>query len=330
MEYDKIILTADIGGTNSNFAAVGLKNKKYSILVKENKDTTKIKDFAAVVGEVVKNIKNKGYDIESGCFSIAGPIIDQRAKMTNASFIVDAKDIMRKTPLKDLVLINDFEALSYSTLILRKKEFTVLNRGKAEKKGNIAIIGAGTGLGKGLMVYDPLKKTHKVVPSEGGHGDVPVYNEEELKIIEYISKKYGNPVEYEDILSGRGLEVLYEYYNHTEFLHAPRNLGPKEIFDSLKKNKCSQRTVEEFVKFYARAAKNYALDSLSKGGVYIAGGIAAKNPEIFSKTFMKEFKKHRRKQFSELLNNMPVYIITNYDVSLKGAAYAFVVMRGFK
>jgi glucokinase len=55
--------------------------------------------------------------------------------------------------------------------------------------------------------------------------------------------------------------------------------------------------------------------------LYIAGGIAAKNKEIFlSKEFTIEFENtHRRTEF---LKTVPISVIVNYDVSLYGACYA--------
>ena len=54
---------------------------------------------------------------------------------------------------------------------------------------------------------------------------------------------------------------------------------------------------------------------------FIAGGIASKNKEIFkSKEFFDEFENvYRRK---EVLKEIPIYIIINYEVSLIGACLA--------
>jgi glucokinase len=79
-----------------------------------------------------------------------------------------------------------------------------------------------------------------------------------------------------------------------------------------------------FTRFYGRCAKNIALDTLAGGGLYIAGGIAAKNKEIFvSKEFLDEFDRAYRR--SEFLRKVPLYVILNYDISLLGACYAAVL-----
>lgn len=74
-----------------------------------------------------------------------------------------------------------------------------------------------------------------------------------------------------------------------------------------------------YAQFYARCAKNFTLDVLALNGIYIAGGIAAKNISIFQHpVFMEEFVKCGR--HSQLLKNVPVYVIANYNVNLYGAA----------
>ncbi len=76
-----------------------------------------------------------------------------------------------------------------------------------------------------------------------------------------------------------------------------------------------------FAKFYARCAKNFVLDCLATGGLYIAGGIAPKNTESFmEKEFLDEFT--CAYQRSHVLENIPIYIIVNYDVGLYGAFVA--------
>jgi glucokinase len=62
---------------------------------------------------------------------------------------------------------------------------------------------------------------------------------------------------------------------------------------------------------------------MALGGIFIAGGIALKNKEIFNTpTFISEFENTYRR--SDLLKKIPIYVIMNYDVSLYGACYAAI------
>lgn len=66
-------------------------------------------------------------------------------------------------------------------------------------------------------------------------------------------------------------------------------------------------------------AGNLALKLLPYGGLYIAGGIAAKNlPLMQQGTFMQAFLQKGR--MSSLLKEIPVHIVLNPEVGLVGAA----------
>lgn len=84
-----------------------------------------------------------------------------------------------------------------------------------------------------------------------------------------------------------------------------------------------RETLSIYMRCYGRCAKNFVLETLATGGLYIAGGIAAKNREIFvSHVFQTEFLNAEKQR--HLLEKTPIYVITNYDVSIIGACNAAV------
>ena len=99
------------------------------------------------------------------------------------------------------------------------------------------------------------------------------------------------------------------------------------ISEYKEKDETCSESFKLFTRFYARCAKNFILDSLAVGGLYIAGGIASKNPSIFSTNeFLNEFKNVYRRE--DILKNVPIYIVKNYDVSLYGACLAAILKNG--
>jgi glucokinase len=65
--------------------------------------------------------------------------------------------------------------------------------------------------------------------------------------------------------------------------------------------------------------RNYALETLSLGGLYIAGGVAARNPELIQRTaFRKEFRSSDT--LTHILEKIPVFLITDQNSGLWGAA----------
>src|SRR4029079_10630537 len=80
----------------------------------------------------------------------------------------------------------------------------------------------------------------------------------------------------------------------------------------------ARRTVEIFVDMYGAEAGNMALRALARGGVFLAGGIAARNVEWFTDgRFMEAFL--RKGRFQEILREIPVNLIANPRVGLIGA-----------
>ncbi|WP_455392902.1 glucokinase [[Eubacterium] cellulosolvens] len=327
---DKVVLTGDIGGTNTNFCVAGFSNSRPSILFKQKESTTTALKFHVFVNEFLTHAQKKQFEPVVACFAVAGPVETkegyQRVKMTNTELIIDANDVIENTALESVLIINDFEAISYAINVLCNDDYITLNKGKPVTKGVCAVLGAGTGLGKNILHFNEKVNAYMPIPSEGGHADLPVQSDEELKLVNFIKnlRKIQTQVCYEDVLSGNGLENIYKYLRATRYPQAPANLIAGEISKTKGTNPCSSETFEWFMKFYARCARNFALDVLARGGVYIAGGIAAKNTDSFI-GFFDEFVKNE--VYHELLKDIPVHLLTNYDIGLIGSAYALKVQK---
>ena len=105
---------------------------------------------------------------------------------------------------------------------------------------------------------------------------------------------------------------------------AAHGLHPDEIFNRRSADQHCWNTFQLYTTIYARCAKNFALDALALGGVYLAGGIAAKNLQLFEEpSFMQEFTDCGKQK--EILKQIPIYVITDYNVSLYGAAQYLMV-----
>ena len=73
-----------------------------------------------------------------------------------------------------------------------------------------------------------------------------------------------------------------------------------------------------FVDAYGAEAGNLALRTLARGGVYLAGGVAAKNVRWFTDgAFIDAFT--RKGRFRDVMETIPVDLIMNEQVGLIGA-----------
>jgi len=313
------VLAADIGGTNANLALIDTKNMK--TLLEQHTPTKKIVSFETHVQEFLTRGIKKKIIVTKGCFAIAGPITEKAGRktvqMSNTKLTISETILEKETTLTHARIINDFEAIGYAINVVTLNDVLVIRPGRKTKEPCV-VIGAGTGLGKVLMVFDEHIKKYLPVKSEVGHTDFPVHNERELHIIEFIKlhEKLKGPVTYEHVLSGNGLENLYEYYAHKRL--------PARLITQCK-DAHARDAVTTFIKFYARCFRNEIIDSMALGGAYIAGGIAAANPGLFGTEFLAEINQHHTKEFRDILQHVPITLITNYDISLKGAAVALEV-----
>jgi glucokinase len=117
-------------------------------------------------------------------------------------------------------------------------------------------------------------------------------------------------VETEFIVSGSGLSLIHQYL-------AGEKLTPAEINDGVAHN---SETLDWAARFYGRACRNYALQVLARGGVYIAGGVAAKMPILVTHpAFERQFT--YSKTMASLLQEIPVYLNANEESGLWGAAF---------
>jgi len=317
--YTSYIIGADIGGTNTNIGVFALsQGEPMPILLRSlHYKSAEISDFTAIFLQVVKYLTNIQIPIEKMCIAAAGVVREKRdrVKPTNLSVEINVIDIQRATNIKTILLANDFEVISYGLKHVAKEMLVVVKEGKTES-GHQAILGAGTGLGKCIIL------PQCTLVSEGGHADFAAQTKKDIDFITFIQNREHRslPVSWEDVLSGNGIERLYQFFL-LECMGYCDIVGPRpdEIFSLRHSNQAAQRTVQYYAELYARCARSFALDALALGGLFIAGGIAAKNIALFQTDwFLKLFIQNQKQK--NILVDIPITVIADYNVSLYGAA----------
>lgn len=323
-------LGADIGGTNSNFGVFRKTDGKLQLILSLHFKSQLVTNFTDLVKTVLHILKkDHTISIKHSCFAGAGVVSPQRdrCKPTNLHFVIDAHEIIENTEIECATIANDFEIIGYGLHLINEKNLVQVNKEMEKARATKCILGAGTGLGKSILTWNKTLNRYLPHPSEGGHADFSPQSKLEFDFLEFIrtteNRKYN--ISWEDVLSGNGIGRMYHFF-HSRNGNEPTNkkLGfngphPDEIFKNRDADTHSRHTFELYKTLYARCAKNWALDTLALGGVYIAGGIAAKNLNLFEqKSFMKEFVNSEKQM--EILKSIPIYVITDYNISLYGAA----------
>lgn len=90
--------------------------------------------------------------------------------------------------------------------LLGAAALATLQEGVADEHGPMALLGAGTGLGQGFVIWSGGR--HRVLPSEGGHADLAPAGAHGAALFEALRREFGH-VSWERILSGPGLGNVY-------------------------------------------------------------------------------------------------------------------------
>lgn len=318
----KIILAGDVGGTKTRLGLFSVSKGRSRLLLEKTFHSQYYKALESILKEFLEGQKK----IASACFGVAGPVIHGRTKATNLPWRITTKSLQRELGLRKVKLINDLVANAYGISSLRKSDFQTLNVGE-KRKGNAALISAGTGLGEAILFWDG--RSHIPSPSEGGHAEFAPRNRLEIELLQYLMDRFGH-VSYERILSGTGLYHIYQFLRDSKrFGREPKWLSkkmkqedPAAVISEMaqkKKNRLCAMALDLFTSIYGAAAGNLALQVMAVGGLYVGGGIAPKIIwKLKGRTFMEAFKNKGR--LSGVLAHIPVKVILNDKTTLLGAA----------
>lgn len=315
------IVAGDIGGTKVLLQLVDVSQAGRLVSAEERYESKEYATFDAMLKAFFD--AHVAGPVAAACFAVAGPVFGDHAEVTNLTWKMDATALAKAFSIGRVSLINDFYAVALGVPILAHGDSVVLNAGSRVNFGPIAILGAGTGLGQANLVHEGAK--WNVVPSEGGHADFAPQDEEQTRLFLSLHAKFGH-VSWERLLSGAGLVNIHNFLTGEE---RPYDESlPMEIAKALAAGDAvAARTFALFVDIYGAEAGNMALRLLARGGVYLAGGVAAKNIEQFTDgRFMQAFL--RKGRFQHILADIPVNLITNPKVGLLGAAEMAARMVG--
>ncbi len=124
---------------------------------------------------------------------------DGRLKLTNLPWTLDVRDLQPSLGIEHIFLINDLEANGYGIPELAPESIFTLHAGDAAAMGHRGLIAAGTGLGEALLIWDG--KTHRPIPSEGGHCDFAARTDREIALLQYLRTTLNGRVSWERVVS---------------------------------------------------------------------------------------------------------------------------------
>jgi len=316
-------LAVDLGGTKVLFQ---LTLEHGEVLHESELASEDYKSFSDALKCFLQHERAQGILVKTACIAVAGPVNGTQARVTNLPWQIDANELENTFSITKVLLCNDFEAVGYGIDHLADDELITLQKGELSGSTNVrAVIGAGTGLGQAILTKTDEKWL--VMPTEGGHVDFAPTTARQIVLLEHLIERFGH-VSYERLLSGAGLVIIYEFlrsYLQKSESAALRNAmingdaaAAISDFANQQHDPLAIEAMKMFFEIYGAQVANLALACLPYGGIYIAGGIAAKNLHWFEKSeFLAAF--HKKGKMTSLMGHFPVHVIKQPHVGLKGA-----------
>ena len=316
------VLSGDIGGTKTRLAVIVVNGNKLRTEQEQSYPSRDYPEFGDLLGEFLRNA-----DVpDRAAFGIAGPVLGGVAQTTNLPWRIDASDLRIEFGLRSCALLNDLEATAWGIPALGEEDLLTLHPGVPDAWGNQAVIAAGTGLGEAGLYWDGLQ--YRPFATEGGHASFSPSDDLEMALLKHLMRVHRH-VSWERVISGPGLVSLHEF--HCLFCHIPvpewlqQEMRQGDAAAAIanaaltRRDETCVKTLDWFVRLYGAESGNLALKVMSRGGLYLGGGIAPKIlPRLQNGTFLEAFFSKGRMR--PLLEAMPVKVILNDRAGLYGPA----------
>jgi glucokinase len=311
----EIILAADIGGTRARFALFKAAGERHPVgpVRRTELETARHASFGELVRAGLEGLARQGSASSApsvAVLAVPGPV--ERGRFCSPPNIAYDMDLdmlpVGLLPARSM-LINDFAAQAHGCRLFGQDRSQEVLTGAMDPSLTQAVLGPGTGLGKAALVPDG-RGGYVVCGSEGGHAAFPFNAPEERRFQDVVLEAMGEPyVRWEGVVSGQGLALLHRFLTG----HA---VSPAEAEATLD---ASSSVCGWFARLLGRACRDYVLEVMATGGLFISGGVAARNPVLLKHPeFTKEFRLSAT--HARLLGSVPVRLVCDQDVGLWGAA----------
>lgn len=310
-------LVGDIGGTNARFALAdpeGGYGYEHTLGCADFETAqTAIQSYLDSVGAPAPDVI---------CLAAAGPVVDQTVRFTNNHWVIDMAALGAASGTERVRLINDFEAIAWSIPALGPTDSVTIGLPEpaplAGKDFTVAITGPGTGLGAvGLKARGDLLLP---IPGEASHSGFAPETKVQIEILEAIRERYDR-VSVERVISGPGLENLY-WALCTIHGEQRQSLDAAAVFAAALDGSDARaaEAVQVFFEVLGQFAGDFALSLNAHDGVFIAGGIAKRYPELVETgRFRSGFENKGRHR--PMMERIPTQLITHPEPGLLGAAH---------
>jgi glucokinase len=334
------LLAGDIGGTKTLLSLHTAGGSHPELLVEDRYVSADWPDLAPMLNHFLREGAAKAYPKpQVACMAVAGPVQAGRARLTNLPWVLDQTELALACDLQRLELVNDFAVLIYGLPHLQASQLAPVRAGEAVASAPLLVLGAGTGLGVAFGI--PTAGGLAAVASEAAHAEFAPRTAAEWELREWLRHDLKlERVSIERVVSGTGLGHLARWLlaqRHPDGDH-PLSGEARRWQQALAAGRSDAdlpaavaaaaaaaaeplacEALDLWLSAYGSVSGDLALACLSRGGIWLAGGTAAKLlAGLRSSTFLQAFQAKGRLESS--LAGMPIWAITDAAVGSFSAA----------
>lgn len=319
-------LVADIGGTNARYGVICAESGNLDQVCLHS--VAQYPNFHDSLSHFLTEIRahaTYAMNPTHTCLGVASVPDAEEILFTNSSWRFTRRSVQDLLNDTHLSVINDFTAVGYVIPHLQPSDYIEIGGHGVKSHKPAIVMGPGTGLGVASIIPSNHGNPF-VVGGEGGHVDFAPVTPLEISILEELQKRFER-VSIERVLSGAGIVNLYHAIalikgRQTQFDTA------SEIAESasLGSNSLAASAMNAFFGILGSTAGNLALTLGAQGGVYIAGGITPRYPNLLNNSdFRARFEAKGR--YKSYLQPIPLRVITKDHLGLLGAAHYITLLE---
>ncbi|MEB3318917.1 MAG: glucokinase [Cyanobacteriota bacterium] len=326
-----LLLAGDIGGTKTLLSLYRHSPAGLECLNEARYPSADWRDLAPMVREFLEPRTRAGQPSPAAaCFAVAGPVQNGQASLTNLDWQLDERRLAADCGVPRVELVNDFGVLVYGLPHLGESQLAVVRPGQAVAGAPLLVLGAGTGLGVALGV--PTAAGLLALPTEGGHGTFAPRTPEEWRLNQWLKADLGvERLSIERVVSGTGLGAVARWLlaerhpDGQDPLWASARAEASEDWPGVVASAAqagdplANDALRLWLEAYGSVTGDLALTSLCRGGIWLAGGTAAKQlAGLRSPAFLDAFLAKGR--LRPVLEAIPIQAVTDPAVGVFSAA----------
>ncbi|MEO0998272.1 MAG: glucokinase [Pseudomonadota bacterium] len=255
------------------------------------------------------------------CLAAAGPVVAGAVKVTNSHWELAAERLQREFAGAPVELLNDFAAVAYSLPLLGAGDLRAIGTQPTvpldAPSFTVGVLGPGTGLGVAGLIRRNGRSV--AVSGEGGHVGFAPESDRQSTLLEELRRDFER-VSDERVVSGQGLENIYRALARLAG-RTVTGTSAADVYELAEAgdDKLAAEALDVFYVALGQVAGNLALTLGAADGVFIAGGVAQRYPELLAASRFREgFEnkgRHRR-----IMRAIPTSLITHPQPGLLGAS----------